>query len=100
MLASVPMATLNIRNVPEDVVATLKARAKRNGRSLNTEVVRTLSEAAERRSVDEILDEIDQIRATIKNPPTGEQIDTWIRESREERGKHLLDVALRPRDSD
>ncbi len=92
------MATLNIRNVPEEVVATLKARAKRNGRSLNAEVVRTLTEQAERRSVDEILDEIDQIRARIKNPPNGEQIDAWIRESREERGRHLLEVALRPRD--
>ena len=94
------MATLNIRNVPEEVVATLKARAAQNGDSLNGEVVRTLTKAVEHQSVDEILDEIARIQATIKNPPTGEQIDRWIHEAREERTAQLLRAALRPRDPD
>ena len=94
------MATLNIRNVPEEVVATLKARAARNGGSLNGEVVRALTEAARKRSVDEILENIDRIQARIKNPPTGEQIDRWIHEAREERTEQLLRAALRPRDPD
>ena len=94
------MSTLNIRNVPEEVVATLKARAARNGGFLNGEVVRALTEAAEHRSVDEILASIDQIRARIKNPPTRAQLDAWRQEDREERGMHLLRVALRPRDPD
>lgn len=94
------MATLNIRNVPEEVVATLKARAARNGGSLNGEVVRALTEAARKRSVDEILENIDRIQARIKNPPTGEQIDRWIHEARDERTEQLLRAALRPRDTD
>ncbi len=94
------MATLNIRNVPEEVVATLKARAAQNGDSLNGEVVRTLTEAAGRKTVAEILENIDRIRARIKNPPTGEQIDRWIHEAREERTDQILRAALRPRDPD
>jgi len=94
------VATLHIRNVPEEVVATLKKRADRGGRSLNAEVVETLSEAARRSRVDEILANIDRIKARIKNPPTGEQIDRWIHDAREERTERLLRAALRPRDHD
>src|SRR6266487_6300441 len=91
------VATLNIRNVPEEVVARLKTRAARNGDSLNGEVVRTLTESAGRRTVDETLENIARIRAKIKNPPTAEQIVEGLRRDREERGKHLVREATRPR---
>jgi plasmid stability protein len=94
------MATLHIRDVPDDVVETLKARATRNGRSLNREVVATLTRAATAKSVDEILADIDRIRSRIKNPPTGEEITAWIREAREERTEQILKAALKPRDAD
>src|SRR4051794_34375920 len=94
------MATLNIRNVPEEVVATLKARAARKGNSLNTEVVCVLVESAERRSVDEILANIDRIQKRIKNPPTTEEIVERIHRAREERTEQILRAALKPRPKD
>src|SRR5713101_3077151 len=87
------VATLHIRNVPEEVVATLKARAAQNGDSLNGEVVRTLSEAAERRTVDEILESIARTRAKIKNPPTGDEIVERVRRAREERTEQIARAA-------
>ena len=36
------MATLSLRNVPDDLVERLKARAKRHRRSLNSETIATL----------------------------------------------------------
>ena len=92
------VATLHIRNVPDDVVATLKERAALNGASLNGEVVRTLAEAAERRTVDEILESIARTVATIKHRPTAEEIVERLHSAREERTEHLLREARRPRD--
>jgi hypothetical protein len=79
------------------VVAVLKARAASRGDSLNGEVVRTLTEAAGRRSVDEILESISRTRAKSKNPPTGEEIVERLRRDREERGAHVYREATRPR---
>jgi plasmid stability protein len=39
------MATLNIKNVPEKLYSRLKARARRERRSLSQEVLRILDEA-------------------------------------------------------
>ncbi len=36
------MATLTLRNVPDELVARLKARAKRHRRSLNNETIASL----------------------------------------------------------
>jgi plasmid stability protein len=92
------VATLHIRNVPDEVVKVLKRRAEQSGRSLNNEVVETLGDATRRERVDEILANVDRIRARIKNPPTPEEIVEGLRQSREERAEHLWRVATRPRD--
>ena len=76
------MATLTIRNLPEELHLTLKRRAKRNHRSVNQEVIAELSlaithETPEERSARvelEIL-EIDALRARAKGFLTAEQID-------------------------
>jgi plasmid stability protein len=39
------MATLNIKNFPDELHGKLKERAERNGRSLSSEVERLLAEA-------------------------------------------------------
>jgi plasmid stability protein len=41
------MATLNIKNMPDTLYKKLKARAKKENRSLSQEVTRILSEAVE-----------------------------------------------------
>jgi plasmid stability protein len=60
--------TLNIRNVPAHVVADLKRRARRNGRSLNAEVVDALGASVDedrrRRSVRERLEAL-RARGTL-----------------------------------
>lgn len=40
------MTALHIRDVPEDTVAALKARAERHGRSMQAELVEILNEEA------------------------------------------------------
>jgi plasmid stability protein len=90
------VATLNIRNVPDDVVKVLKARAARKGDSLNGEVVRTLTEAAGRRTVDEILATIDEIQAGLPEPPPWEEFMARMRREREERDERIWRAATRP----
>ena len=91
------MATLNIRNVPEEVVARLKARAKRNGDSLNSEIVRTLTQAAEQRTVDEILASVDEIRRGLPEPPPWEEFMDALHREEDERADHIWREATRPR---
>ena len=76
------MATLTIRNLPEELHLTLKRRAKRNHRSVNQEVIAELSlaithETPEERSarVEREVLEIDALRARAKGFLTAEQID-------------------------
>jgi plasmid stability protein len=92
------MATLNIRNVPEEVVATLKARAAQKGDSLNGEVVRTLTEAAEKRSVDETLENIARINAGRKrhDSRSWDEFMDGLRRDRDERAEHIYREATRP----
>lgn len=83
------MATLTIRNLPEQLHETLKLRAKRNHRSVNQQVIAELSLAitqetlAERNArVDREILEIDALRARAKGFLTAEQIDEAKREGR------------------
>lgn len=80
------MATLTIRNLPEELHETLKIRAKRNHRSLNQEVIAELSqvETAEDRKarVEQEISEIDALRARAKRFLTAEEIDAAKREGR------------------
>ena len=70
------MPTLTIRNVPAGTVDTLKALARRQGRSMEQEV-RELLDAytAERQSV---LSQIEESWAAQTRRPTAEEIDGWM----------------------
>ena len=70
------MPTLTIRNVPAGTVDTLKALARRQGRSMEQEV-RELLDAytAERQSV---LSQIEESWAAQTRRPTAEEIDRWM----------------------
>ena len=76
------MATLTIRNLPEELHLLLKERAKRNRRSINQEVIAELNlaithETPEERSarVEREILEIDALRALAKGFLPAEQID-------------------------
>jgi plasmid stability protein len=82
--------TLNIRNVPEQVVATLKRRAKENGRSLNAEVVEALKDYDERHAhADELLRQLEEFRAEFVLPEDAPKPEDVIREGREERAREI-----------
>ena len=86
------MPTLNIRNVPERVVATLKRQARENGRSLNAEVVEALTAYDEtntrraqlRRQLEGFLRE--PLPPRSPDAPTPEEL---IRAGREERDRRI-----------
>ena len=70
------MATLTIRNVPPEIVKTLKSIARRNHRSMEQQVREILRDfIAERRSV---LEQIEQSWADQTRRPTAKEIDGWI----------------------
>jgi plasmid stability protein len=72
------MATLTLRNVPDELVARLKARAKRHRRSLNNETIAALEladatatgvtplSAAESVDLDDTLQRMEVIRAGLR----------------------------------
>ena len=71
------MPTLTIRNVPAGTVDTLKALARRNGRSMEQELRELLGGyAAERQSV---LQQIEGGWAAQTRRPTAEEIDRWLK---------------------
>ena len=75
------MAQVLVRNLPDDVVTRLKARAARARHSLEQELRLILIEAARPRR-EEVLADMDRIRAMTPNVP---QIDSaeLIREDRD-----------------
>jgi plasmid stability protein len=83
------MATLTIRNLPEELHHTLKLRAKQNHRSVNQEVIAELSLAKNRETPEETkvrvereILEVDALRARAKGFMTAKQIDEAKREGR------------------
>lgn len=65
------MATLTIRNVPEDLHRALKKRAKQNRRSLNQEAIAELTAFSELTTDPKIA----EIEARDRMARAGEQID-------------------------
>jgi antitoxin FitA len=80
---------IQIRHVPEDVHARLKARAAAAGMSLSDYLLREITALALRPTWQEIFDEIDREGPIL----TGEPVDTvtLIREMREERDRELME---------
>jgi len=88
------MATLTIRNVPDDLHARLKERARRNRRSLNQEVIAELDEAlrspeseeeriARRRAINEEASrQVARLREGVTRYMTTEEIREAIEEGR------------------
>jgi plasmid stability protein len=79
------MATLTIRNVPDDLYRSLKEQAARNRRSLNQEAIAKLQRGnATSRTHDEMLVIMSRARARVPDLwVTPEEIDAAIDEGRE-----------------
>jgi antitoxin FitA len=71
------MPNMNVKNLPKDLHRRLKERAKRNHRSLNSEVIACLQEAVmpKRIDPDEAAERIRALRARFRGAPlTNEEI--------------------------
>jgi plasmid stability protein len=80
------VATLYVRDVPEKLYKRLRARARRNGRSLNAEVLELIDEAVLRElTSDEITDRLAELAAEIDLPPDAPRPEDIIREERNRR---------------
>lgn len=79
------MATLTLKNVPDDLHQRLKERAARNGRSLNREAIRCLDDASRRPDPDTLLEEAAALRARLAAKGasfTAEEIEAAINQGR------------------
>ena len=79
------MPTLYIRNVPPEVYEALKARAKREGRSVNAEALKILEDVAEREGRQRpgsLTDRLRRIAREIDYPSDAPRADEVAREAR------------------
>lgn len=67
------MSTIQIRDVPEDVRRTLKARAAVSGRSLSQYLLDILAREAQQPTLDELLDRV-RARGTVDLGDTAQQL--------------------------
>jgi plasmid stability protein len=79
---------LSIKNVPDDVVERLRARAQRNHRSLQGELMAVVARAADEPAQLTVREVYERGRA-LGHVDTGQPIVELIREMRGERTKHL-----------
>ncbi len=80
------MATLDVNDVPEELYKQLCARARRNGRSLNAEVLEIIDEVVLRElSSAEITDRLAALAAEIDLPVDAPKPEEILREERNRR---------------
>ena len=80
------MATLYVRDVPERLYKRLRARARRNGRSLNAEILELIDEAVLRElTSEEITDRLAELAAEIDLPSDAPRPEDIIRQERDRR---------------
>lgn len=73
------MATVTIRELPDDLVDRIKDRAARSGRSMEQELRELLQRSYATRQ--EVLDRIEQRHGTLPKT-TAEEVNQWIRAGR------------------
>jgi plasmid stability protein len=76
------MATLHVRNVPDDIYEALRARAESEGRSINAETIAVLREAL-RPATRDLLEELRRLRARTTLPTGAFAPERIIREDRD-----------------
>jgi plasmid stability protein len=79
------MATITIKNIPDDLYAQLKDVAEANRRSINSEVIVCIERrlSSYKPDVDEVLQKARQLRElTAGYPLTDEALDEAIRDGR------------------
>ena len=76
--------SLSIKNVPEETLRRLRARAERNHRSLQKELL-AIIEAATAEEGALTVDELVEYVKALDLPPSDDDVTAWIREWRDTR---------------
>jgi antitoxin FitA len=78
------MPTITVKNIPEDVYERLKEQAKRNRRSINSEIIMLIERAVMSYRIDpeEILESARVIRESLNFVATEEEINRAKNEGR------------------
>jgi plasmid stability protein len=80
------VATLHVSDVPEELYQRLRAHARRNGRSLNAEVLRIIDDAVLRElSSEEVTDRLAELAGEIDLPVDAPRPEEILREERSRR---------------
>jgi plasmid stability protein len=80
------VATLYVRDLPERLYERLRSRARRNGRSVNAEVIHLLEDVMEReRDAERITRELAALAREINLPPDAPKPEDIIRQDRDSR---------------
>ena len=74
------MATIKVRNVPDEVIEMIKNRARRNRRSMEQEVRSILSGVVHDR--EQAMRRIESLWSEQKRSIPREEIDEWLRKTR------------------
>jgi plasmid stability protein len=66
-----PVATITVKNIPDDLYRRLKAAAERNRRSINGEIIRRIEHSLRSRRVpaDELLARVERLRDGYQGRP-------------------------------
>jgi antitoxin FitA len=76
--------TLHVRNVPPEVYEALRARAAREGRSMNAEVISILRRSlASRRDPEDVIADLRRFRGRVQLPPDAPLPEDLIRQDRD-----------------
>jgi antitoxin FitA len=80
----VGMPTLHVRNVPTEVYEALRARAAREGRSMNAEVIAILRRSlTSRRDPEDVIADLRRFRERVQLPADAPAPEDLIREDRD-----------------
>jgi plasmid stability protein len=80
------VATLYVRDVPPGLYKRLRARARRNGRSLNAELLEIIEDVVYRElDAAQITDRLAELAAEIDLPPDAPKPEEIIRRERDRR---------------
>lgn len=81
------MATITVKNIPEEIYERIKLQAKANRRSVNSEIISIFEHAVQKRTpenVQAILERARKVRElTAHYTITNEELTRWKKEGRE-----------------
>jgi plasmid stability protein len=77
------MATLHVRNVPDDVYEALRARAKSEGRSINAAAITILRDALSPVDAEAMIEDLRRFRAQTRLPRGALAPEEIIRQDRD-----------------